>query len=74
MMSQVLTLKSSAPNLGSQPRGYTPQEWEAVRPEITRLYGDHNIPLKDVVKIMKTSYSFFATYVSKFKDICDHPV
>jgi hypothetical protein len=74
MMSQVLTLKSSAPNLGRQPRGYTSQEWEAARPEITRLYGDHNISLKDVVKIMKTSYSFFATYVPVFKGIYDGPL
>lgn len=62
-MSQVLTLKSSLPNLGGQPRSYTSQEWEAHRSEIKRLYADQNIPLKDVIQIMKTGCSFFATYV-----------
>ncbi|PMD17828.1 TPR-like protein [Hyaloscypha hepaticicola] len=60
-MSQVLTLKSSLPNLGGQPRSYTSQEWEAHRSEIKRLYADQNIPLKDVIQIMKTGCSFFAT-------------
>jgi len=63
-MNQVLTLKAPLPNLGGQPHSYTSQEWEAHRSEIKRLYADQNIPLKDVVQIMKTRYSFFATYVS----------
>jgi len=61
-MSQVLTLPAVG-GRGGQPRSYTSQEWEAQRFEIQRLYADQNIPLKDVVEIMKTSYSFFATYV-----------
>jgi Clr5 domain len=62
-MSQLLAFESQLPKLGGQPRGYTPQEWEAQRSEITRLYAEENIALKDVVQIMKTNCSFFATYV-----------
>jgi hypothetical protein len=64
-MSQILTLKLSVPNFGCQPRSasHTSQEWEAQRSEITRLYGDEKIKLKDVIKIMETDYSFFASYV-----------
>jgi hypothetical protein len=57
-------LESTVANSRSQPRGYTSQQqWEARRSEITRLYADQNVTLKEVIEIMKTSYSFFATYV-----------
>jgi hypothetical protein len=62
-MNQGLTLDSSVPRFGGQRRAYTSQEWEAQRSEITRLYADENIPLKDVVQIMKTNHSFSATCV-----------
>jgi hypothetical protein len=70
-MSQVLTLNTAAPSLGGQPRGYTSQEWEAQRSEITRLYAGENIPLKDVVQIMKTKYSFVATCVPQISRLQD---
>jgi hypothetical protein len=70
-MSQVLTLNAAVPNLGGQPRGYTSQEWEAQRSEITRLYAGENTPLKDVVQIMKTKYSFVATYVPQISRLQD---
>lgn len=42
---------------------HTSQQWDVQRPEITRLYAAQNLPLKDVVKIMKSRHSFSATYV-----------
>lgn len=63
-MSQLLAYSSPPSKLSSQPRGYTSQEWEAQRSEISRLYDVEDIALKDVVQIMKSNRSFFATYVS----------
>ncbi|EXJ69534.1 uncharacterized protein A1O5_07570 [Cladophialophora psammophila CBS 110553] len=39
----------------------TPQEWNAHRGVITRLYRDRELPLKDVQRIMEMEYNFKAT-------------
>ncbi|KIW93529.1 uncharacterized protein Z519_06134 [Cladophialophora bantiana CBS 173.52] len=39
----------------------TPQEWNALRGVITRLYRDLELPLKDVQRIMEMEYNFKAT-------------
>ena len=36
------------------------KKWDLLRPEIERLYVHENVPLRDIVGIMKTAYGFDA--------------
>jgi hypothetical protein len=36
------------------------QKWEILKPEIERLYITENVPLRDIVRIMKEKYDFDA--------------
>lgn len=36
------------------------KRWELLKPEIERLYVDENVPLRDIVSIMKEKYDFDA--------------
>ena len=57
-------LSNPMPNMWSQPRFHTSQEWEDQRSEITRLYLTENKPLKDIIETMENEYSFCATCVA----------
>jgi hypothetical protein len=39
------------------------KRWELLRPEIERLYIHENVPLRDIVGIMKEAYDFDAVWV-----------
>ena len=40
------------------------QDWEERREVVQRLYYTEGKPLREVMKIMKDEYGFYATYVS----------
>jgi hypothetical protein len=40
---------------------HSADEWESLRPEITRLYVDEKLPLHTVISTMKVEHGFFGT-------------